>query len=196
MAKGKKNVGTSKAAKAARVAKFIAEYMRNGENATQAYKAAGFTAKNDNVAAANACLLVKDHKVAAELDRWRREGLAKAKLTADEVMASLARDLRFDPATMFGADGKLLKVDQMPYETRMALRGAEITEVKAGSGEDALVIGYTSKVKFPEKTSARDQAMKHYGLYERDNEQKPAAVVHLPGVKSVKFEPLRARKAA
>jgi hypothetical protein len=29
------------------------------------------------------------------------------------------------------------------------------------------------KYRSPDKTAAREQAMKHFGLYERDNKQKP-----------------------
>ena len=47
------------------------------------------------------------------------------------------------------------------------------------------------KYRSPDKTAAREQAMKHFGLYERDNSQKPPRlVVHAPGEKPLPFEPI------
>jgi hypothetical protein len=76
-------------------------------------------------------------------------------------MDSLARDLRFDPARMLGENGEMLPLRDMPEDVRRALRGFEY-DAKG-----------RPKVRFPEQTAAREQAMKHFGLYEKDNNQKP-----------------------
>lgn len=161
--------GTSRAAAAERRRLFIEAYIANGCNATAAAIAAGFPQRSAHVRGAE---LVKDRKVAGELERRRAEGLAKAKLTADEVLASLARDIRFDPAKLYRPDGSLKKIHELDEDTRLALRSVEFEEITAGRGENAAVIGNTVKVKFPEKTAARDQAMRHFGLYESDNKQQ------------------------
>ena len=49
------------------------------------------------------------------------------------------------------------------------------------------------KYRTPDKTAAREQAMKHFGRYDRDNTQKPSVginVVHVEGFRSVEFDPL------
>lgn len=197
MAKKRVKAGTSKAAAAARRALFVEAYCTNGGNATQAAITAGFSEKGARVRGVE---LVTDSNVAAAIKKRRAEVLVVAQettqITADEIIASMARDVRFDPAKLYRTDGTLMPIPELDEETRLALRGVEVDEIAAGRGEDRVIVGRTCKIKFPEKTAAREQGMKHFGLYELDNRQKPTAVVHLPGVKSVKFEPLRVRKAA
>lgn len=139
--------------------------------------------------------------VATKLEERRKEVLeaatAKTGLTAEEVIASLARDIRFDPAKMYREDGTLKPIVEMDEDTRRALRGVEVDELYEGRGEDRVKVGHTAKVKFPEVTSAREQGMKHFGLYDADNRQKPATtIVHVPGTPAPKFKPLSARDAA
>lgn len=94
----------------------------------------------------------------------------KAQLTVDEVLLDLAEAMRFDPAMLYDDTGNLLPVKQMPPEVRRHLEGVETDVIKLGE-KGALV---TSKVKFAKKTATRDQAMRHLGLFEKDNRQKPA----------------------
>lgn len=165
---GKKRVkaGTSKASAAERRKQFVEAMLANGGNQTKAAIAAGFPEASAHVRGAE---LVKDRKVMELLEKRRAEALEKAKLTADEVMASLARDLRFDPAKLYRPDGSLKPIHEIDEDTRLALRGTEVDEIKVGEA----VVGNTVKVKFPEKTAAREQGMKHFGLYKEDNAQKP-----------------------
>lgn len=175
--------GTSKAAAAHRKAQFVEAYCTNGGNATQAAIAAGYA---PNSAGRHADRLVKDGEIVKQIKRRRAETLAvaeeAAQLTANEVMISLARDLRFDPAKLYNANGSLKKISDMDVDTRLCLRGAEIDEIKVAGK----VTGYTSKVKFPEKTAAREQGMKHFGLYKEDNAQQappPAVSITVVAVK-------------
>ena len=161
--------GTSKSAAADRRAKFVIAYVGNGGNASQAAITAGYTAKSSRTTGAR---MIADANIKGQISAYRSQVLEKAaekvQLTAEEVMASLARDLRFDPAKLLNEDGSLKSVHEMDEDTRLALRSMEVDEIKA----DRLVIGHTTKVKFPEKTSAREQGMKHFGLYREDNKQR------------------------
>lgn len=161
--------GTSKASAAERKALFVEAYISNDGNGKQAAIAAGCPPKG---AAVSASRMLKDANVSAEIERRRAEVIEKAKkktqLTADEVMESLARDLRFDPAKLFKDDGSMKKITELDEDTRLALRAIDFDEIRVG-GE---TIGQTAKIKFPEKTSVREQGMKHFGLYKADNKQK------------------------
>ena len=194
--KKKRMVGCSKADVAKRRALFIEAMSANGGNVTDAYISAGFAASNDHAAAAAGHKLMQIPAIREAIEKRRAEVLAaamkKTQLTVDEVLASLARDLRFDPAKLYRADGSLKSIDEMDEETRMCLRGAEVDEIRSTKGDGAALRGFTTKVKFPEKTAAREQGMKHFGLYKRDNEQKPPTVL-MPGVKTVKFEVFKGR---
>lgn len=162
--------GTSKATAAQRKALFVEAYITNGGNGAKAAIAAGYS---KNSARFTACDLIADPNVSLQIQLRRKEVLEKARLTSDEVMASLARDLRFDPARLYNADGSLKSILEMEEDTRLALRSVEITLIRDGKGK---VIGRTVKIKFPEKTAAREQAMKHFGLYEKDRDQLGRAI--------------------
>ena len=151
-------------------------------NASEAYRRA-YAASRMAPKSVHECAsrLLADRKVSARVAELRAEAAERAKISAAEVIASLARDIRFDPARLFHEDGRPKQLHELDEATRMALRGMEV-----------LADG-TLKYKFPEKTAAREQAMKYFGLYERDNKQKPAVginLIHQPGFRSVEFDPI------
>lgn len=187
--------GTSRAQAVARRKLFVEAFCTNGGNATQAAITAGYSQKT---AKQQGSRLLTDTDIAAAVKARQSSALAKAQeitdLTAVEVLRSLARDLRFDPAKLYKEDGSLRPIHEMDEDTRLALRGAEVDEIAIGKGAERAVIGHTTKVKFPEKTAAREQGMKHFGLYEKDKDPAPPVHIHFPGVKSVTFEPLSGRR--
>lgn len=180
--------GTSKAAAAERRALFVEAYIANGGNATEAAKTAGYSPKTAYSAGGR---LLKDVEIAAEVEKRRSQVIItaqeKTQLTADEVIASLARDLRFDPAKLLNEHGTMKPIHEIDEDTRLALRSFEFDELRV----DGASVGRTIKVKFPEKTSAREQGMKHFGLYGEDNRQKPAPTAAI----IVAADPVEAAKA-
>src|SRR5262245_57852848 len=70
---------------------FVNEYLIDG-NATAAYRRAGYKAANDNVAAANAHALLKNHKVAAAIAERRKAIQANADLTVERVVKGLLKE--------------------------------------------------------------------------------------------------------
>ncbi len=173
--------GTSKAEAAARKTRFIEAFIANNGNGTQAYKTAGFTAKNDHVAGSEAYKLLKDPEIAAEIVRRRAEVIAEAeKITGVSVartLRELGRIAYADPRKFFNADGSLKKVTELDDDSAAALASFEIDEITAGRGENALVIGETKKLKFHDKNSGIEKAMKHLGLFKEDNHQQGDAAV-------------------
>jgi len=77
-------------------------------------------------------------------------------LRASDVRRSLARALMFDPRKLLDANGERKRLQDLDDDTAMALTEVTIDGVKYRI----------------DRTAARDQAMKHHGLYERDNLQK------------------------
>ena len=57
--------------------RFVEYYLGNGENATKAYKQAGYKAKNDNVAAPEASKLLQNPKISQAILREKAGELAK-----------------------------------------------------------------------------------------------------------------------
>lgn len=198
MAKKRVKAGTAKHEAAEKKRLFVEAYCTNGGNGKQAAIKAGYAPKSAEVTASR---LLRDAKVSAAVAIRRAQTFEKAQqntqLTADEVLEDLAQAKRFDPARMYGANGELLHIKDMPPDVRVHLEGVEFEEIAVGSGEERTVIGRVAKVKYPKKTQIREQAMKHFGLFEEHNRQLPAATVNV-GVLTVQpeglsFEAVRAR---
>ncbi len=152
--KGKHRVkpGTSKAAAAQRKVLFIEAYVSNGGNGTQAAITAGF---NRRSAYARASELVRDREVSAEIERRRAEAREAAGLNTEKVWRNVAQTILFDPRKLF-KDGALLPVHELDDDTAAAL-----------SGFDSNLMP-----KWGDKGQAREQAMKHLGMFEEDNAQQ------------------------
>jgi phage terminase small subunit len=179
--------GTSKEAADTRKRLFVEAFLVNGENGTDAAITAGFSA---HTAASQASRLLKDVKVQAAIKERRDALLSKLELTTEAVLRSLAQAVFFDPRKLYRADGSLKDVHEMDDDTAMALAGLEVTEDyatapletelerQAHGGElkrqrgAKVLASRTAKVKWHDKTSAREQAMKHLGLFKADNTQR------------------------
>lgn len=183
-AKRQRRRGSTARDYAARRAQWVEEMVANCNNHTAAAEAIGHKA---GWAAQKAGYRYSQDPVAQKmLEKRSAQMLAKRRITADGSMHSLSCDLNFDPAKLFDVKGRPLEPHEMDEDTRKALRGHEVEIVETGEGKRKKRT-VRIKVKYPEKTAAREQAMKHFGLYERDNKQKPfytppqLVVVGVPG---------------
>lgn len=169
---------------AVRRARWVEAMAANGGNQTLAAQAIGHPPGAASEKAGQR--YAKDPVAKKMLVKANEERLKKFRITADRTMHGLSRDLEFDPAKLFDKDGRPLEVHELDEDTRKALRGHEVEIVETGEGRKKKRT-VRIKVKYPEKTAAREQAMKHFGLYERDNKQKPfytppqLVVVGVPG---------------
>ena len=156
---------------------FVEAYLSNGGNATKAALAAGFSAGS---AAKQGHRLSKNASVRAEIDRRNAEVIEKAQqatqLTIERVLLSLAQALFFDPRKLYREDGSLKPIAELDDDTAQALAGFEVFEEFTGRGEDRALAGYTKKVKWLDKNTAREQALKHLGAFEKDNKQPVQAM--------------------
>lgn len=170
---------------------FVEAYITNGGNATQAAISAGFS---HHAAGAIGHKLLKHAEVSAQLQQRRTELARKYELTTDNVLRSLAQAVHFDPRKLYNPDGTLRAVHELDEDTAMALSGFEVAEEK-GSGDDrGKVVSYTKKVKWLDKNTAREQAMKHLGLFLEDNKQKHP-ISDLNDEQLAKFIEAKAREA-
>jgi phage terminase small subunit len=69
---------------------FVKEYLID-LNATRAYKAAGYSVKSDNAAAVEGHKLLRNPKIAAEVQKAMDERSERTKITADRVLKELAK---------------------------------------------------------------------------------------------------------
>lgn len=155
----------------------VEEYLSNGRNRTRAYLKfyPGVTYESANTLSSR---LFQRVEISAYIARREEELRAKYRLTTDDVIRSMSQSLHFDPAKLYNDDGSLKKVPELDEDTRMALAGIEVVEMaggmKIGGGEAVEHVPmYTKKFKWLDKNTTREQALKHFGMYEADNKQKP-----------------------
>lgn len=149
--------GTSKEGAETRRRLFVEAFIANGGNATEAAKAAGYSATSARFQGSK---LLADSNVSQQIAARAQKVASKYELTTDLVVRSIVQELTFDPAKLYGADGRLKAVHELDEDTRMALTSLEY---------DGLLV---SKVKWSPRQGAREQAMKHLGMFEADNKQR------------------------
>src|SRR5262249_55199894 len=107
-----------------RQARFVEEYLL-GLSASAAYRLAGYRAKNDNVAAANASALIRNHKVQAAIRAARAAAQERTGATLDWVVRGLKRtyDLAMLPVPVL--DGKGEPTGVYTYKVAAAVRSLD-----------------------------------------------------------------------
>jgi phage terminase small subunit len=164
----------SKEAVKARHDLFIEAYVENGGNGAEAARAAGYSGSNlvlsQSASRALACPYVQE-----ELAKRRAALSEKYALRSDDVIKSIAQAIYFDPRKLFNQDGTLKAIHELDDDT--ALMIASVETVQVGSEDSPAIV---KKIKWESKATARDQAMRHLGLYEKDNRQRtdPQAVLN------------------
>jgi phage terminase small subunit len=148
---------------------FAMEYLANGHNATKAAMAAGYS---ERTARQQGSENLSKPVIRAFLQSQMAPRVTRLELTADRLEAELARVCFFDPATMFGADGRLLPVPEMPEDARRALHGFDV-QAKFDWIVDPLdptakkaveQVGTVTKIRLPSKVDALHLGMKRLGL--------------------------------
>jgi phage terminase small subunit len=124
--------------------RFVEEYIKS-DNATSAYKLAGYKFKNENVAYAGAAKLIRVVKVSKAIER-RRQMLAKDIVTPEFVLKGLLDMVRVDPKDMYSDDGSLKHVKDMPEHVRKAITSFDVDYRSYGKDDEAVTIT-TKKVK-------------------------------------------------
>lgn len=155
--------------------RFVQEYVADPTDAKAAYIRAGFTARG-NAAEVNACRLLRNPKVRAEISRRLAALRSKAEevtgITLQRTLREIARIAFFDPRKMFDSGGNPLSVTDLDNDTAAAIAGLDVLEEFEGAGDARRFVGYVKKYKIAEKKGALDMLMKHLGGYEKDNNQQ------------------------
>ena len=108
--------------------------------------------------------------------------LGKARLSTERVLRELERAIFADPRKLYDERGCLRPIRLLDDDTAAALASLDMDEIVTGKGPQRRAIGRTTKVRFVDKLVAIDRAMKHLGLFERDNRQRERNLVINVGV--------------
>lgn len=159
-----------------RHARFVAEYVANGGNGTQAAIAAGYSPTSAKFRASE--MLTLPH-VKAEMARLRGKVMDKLEVTVERVLKERARLAFFDPRKMFDADGKLLPIHELDEDSAAVIAGMEVEETLIGTGDKREVVSRTRKVKLSDKTASLTALEKHLGMYRDEGGGDGALSIHI-----------------
>ncbi len=149
---------------------FCFEYLQD-LNGTRAYKAAGFKAKNDNVAAAGASRLLRSVKVQKFIDGHRKKDIARLEehydVTRERVLDELAYIgfSRIGNYLTYGPDGVILTGSEK-------LSDAQLAAVESVEQIDT-EMGRRIKFKLHDKVAALDRLGRHLKLFGEDEGKQP-----------------------
>lgn len=162
-------VGTSRQAAAQRRALFKEAFLSNGHNQTQAAITAGFSPKSAHEKGRK---LRMELEASGELAHRAELAAAGAKLHTRLTLQEVARIAYNDPRNFFREDGTMKPPSEWSDDMAAVVSSLEIKEISAeGEGEARVIVGRVAKLKFWSKIDALDKAMRHAGLFEKDNRQ-------------------------
>jgi hypothetical protein len=164
MAKRSPGAGSTSKAAADREDLFIAAYMGNGFNRSAAARAAGFSEKTSKEKGSEMFRRCEDR-----IDALVKAKVAALHLKGDEVLRDLADDFRADRRGLYRRDGTLKAPHELTAEQMRLVDSLEVDEVSTADGK---VRVRTVKVRLGKHIATREQAMRHLGLFPRD--QGPA----------------------
>jgi phage terminase small subunit len=125
--------------------RFCLEYLKD-LNGKQAAIRAGYAAKAAEVQASR---LLSHVKVSARVQQLLQKRNEKLELKTDDVLRELLRIATVDVSKIYGPDGLLLPIHEMPEDVRRAIAGVDV--LSHGDGE---TVWTTKKVRFWDKTKA------------------------------------------
>lgn len=152
--------------------RFAVAYFKLG-NASEAYRVAySVTRMKAKQINSEASKLLKHPGIARRVADLRGQVSDRAVLTVEKTLAELARIVYCDPAAFVDEHGNLIPLKDLPVDVRAALASFESFEEYDGRGEDRQATGMVRKIKLWDKGAALSLAMRHLGLFEKDNKQK------------------------
>ena len=158
--------------------------VAKGMNASDAYRSA-YDVKNSTAKSVHelASHLLANIKVASRIDELRAPAIAASGLSIERTLREVSRLAYFDPRKLYRADGTVKRPDEWDDDTAAAVGGVDVVEsfetVEAEDGDGTTRVPvHTKKYKIWDKNAALEKAMKHLGLFEKDNAQisKPVAI--------------------
>ena len=150
---------------------FAAEYVRNGYNATEAYRTV-YRVENDGTARSNSNRLLTKADVLDMVDEEQAKVLRGRELTRQRTLEELGCIAFLDPLDLLDEQGKLLPYDRIPDRARRAIAALE---------EDA-VTG-ARKVRLASKLRALEVIGKAIGMFkEQIQHEGPVQIIVETGV--------------
>ena len=125
---------------------------------------------------------LKNPKIAAAIKERTEAALARRARNAEAVLDRCACLTFVDPAEFFDDHHKLRNIRDMPLHARCTIASFEVREDR---GDDGKVTARVGKIRLQPVGEAREQLMRHLGLFEKDHQQSAASLfANLPAVEA------------
>ncbi len=139
---------------------FAYAYFNNGGNAAQAAIEAGYSERS---AASTASEILKYPNVAALLSELNDKLKERAIVTKEQIATELAKIGFSDIRQVFGADGNILPINEIPDDAAASLAGVDVDQLWGATDKGKGIIGETKKIKMWDKLKALSQLTDLYG---------------------------------
>lgn len=154
---------------AERLARFEQIYLSNGNNATLAAIEEGYSPKT---AHAMGHKLITRLRESGRLARVAEKAAERAELKTERTLREIADIGYNDPRRFFRENGTLKPPGEWDDAMAACVQSLEVVEAFEGTGKKRKAVGHVGKIKFWSKLDALDKAMRHAGLFEKDNRQR------------------------
>jgi phage terminase small subunit len=135
---------------------FVSEFIACG-NATAAAKRAGYSERTAKEQGYD--LLTRPH-IAEAIAAKQTKHFAKQDITAERILAELARIAFLDVSKLLHDDGAMKAISEIDDDTRAGIAGLEVVNLT----EDGASIGTLKKIKIADKLVALDKLARNFGL--------------------------------
>lgn len=139
-------------------ARFVEEYLVD-LNATVSAERAGYKEPNKQ-----GPRLLVNVGIQREVERALTRRSKRTEINQERVLKELARIAHFDPRRIFDEHGNFRDVKDLDDDVAACIAGVEVVRDTVKNDQGAVVTTETVKLKFWNKVSAVDLAMKHLGL--------------------------------
>lgn len=147
---------------------FCQKYIECEGNASEAYRQSyDVTNCSERVIGNEGGLLLKHEGIAARVEELNDLRLKRHQVTADRVIAEMAKIAFLDPKKVFYPDGRLRPLDEMESDTAAAIAGIEIIEQEI---EDSGITNTVKKIKLGDKKAALDSLAKCLAMFTEKRE--------------------------
>ncbi len=140
---------------------FALEYLKD-LNATQAAIRAGYSEKGAEVTGFN---LLRNTKVAAEIQAAMDRRAEKLTLTSDYTLRAITNIGHFDPRKLFDEKGNMKEIPDLDADTARNIAGFEFVTLYDGSGDQKHAFGHLRKIRLRDSLKALELEGRHQKLF-------------------------------
>lgn len=128
-------------------------------------------------AAQSAGDLLKKPQIIARVEELKAERNKRLEVTADRILAELAKIAFFDPRDFYTEDGRLKPVTELDPDHAAVIAGIETSHKIVGDDKDGISV--LTKIKLPDKKAALELLGRNLAMWKDvGSKENPAEMVH------------------